>query len=248
MLSSIRIVKLFGLVIAIVLFNIVMLSPGLIGLQIGGGNAIETASSITILIISALVLLYGSYTLLFKSPVVLAVKDIKSHEDYKEGLLHYRNNKVLKRDIDLALDQLERMDKKKAALLHVLNERFELTELSYKKFLAVIIEVEKLFFSNIKGILNKVNIFDASELSDVIDHQRTASFSNKVMEQKVALYNEYINYVKGYVGANEEILLKLDKLLLEISLLGGSDYRDIEEMPCMKEIDELIGQTKFYKQ
>ena len=52
----------------------------------------------------------------------------------------------------------------------------------------------------------------------------------------------------GYLEANEEIMLKLDKLLLEISLLGSTDYRDVEEMPCMKEIDMLIKQTKLYKQ
>jgi len=248
MLSSIKVVKLFGLIVAIVLFNIIMLSPGLVGLTIGGSNAIESASSITILIISALVLLYGSYTLLFKSPVVLAVKDIKSQEDYKEGLLQYRNNKVLKPEIDLAIDQLERMDKKKLTLHEILNARFETTELSYKKFAAVIIAVEQLFLSNIKGIINKVNVFDASELSEFIAHPRSSSFSNKLMQQKFELHNEYVNYVKGYVGANEEILLKLDKLLLEISLLGSSNYRDVEEMPCMKEIDELIKQTKFYKQ
>ncbi|HIW32861.1 MAG TPA: hypothetical protein IAA29_08740 [Candidatus Paenibacillus intestinavium] len=243
-----RVVKLLGLIVAIVVLNIVMLSPGLVGLTIGGSNAIETASSITILIISALVLLYGCYTLLFKSPVVLAVRDIKSQEDYKEGLLQYKNNKVLKLEIDLALDQLERMEKKKVTLHNVLNDRFEITELSYKKFAAVIIEVEKLFLSNIKGIINKVNVFDASALSEFADKHRSSSFSNKLMQQKFELHNEYVNYVKGYVGANEEILLKLDKLLLEISLLGSSDYRDVEEMPCMKEIDELITQTKFYKQ
>jgi len=248
MLSSIRIVKLFGLIVAIVILNIIMLSPGLVGLSIGGSSAIETASGITLLIISALVLLYGSYTLLFKSPVVLAVRDIKSQEDYKEGLLQYRNNKVLKQEIDLAIDQLERMEKKKITLHDVLNQRFETTELSYKKFAAVIIAVEQLFLSNTKGIINKLNVFEASQLSEFIDKSKSSSFSNKLIQQKFELHNEYVNYVKGYVGANEEILLKLDKLLLEISLLGSSDYRDVEEMPCMKEIDELISQTKFYKQ
>ncbi|MNC71454.1 hypothetical protein D3C75_1223780 [compost metagenome] len=51
----------------------------------------------------------------------------------------------------------------------------------------------------------------------------------------------------GYLGANEEILLKLDQLLLEISLLDSTDYTAIEEMPCMKELSALIGQTKLYQ-
>ncbi|MNP47981.1 hypothetical protein D3C76_1420710 [compost metagenome] len=51
----------------------------------------------------------------------------------------------------------------------------------------------------------------------------------------------------GFIQANEEILLKLDKLLLEMSRLETADYRELEATPCMQEIDELIHQTKFYK-
>jgi hypothetical protein len=49
------------------------------------------------------------------------------------------------------------------------------------------------------------------------------------------------------LGANEEILLKLDGLLAELARLGGADYRDVLLMPCMKDIDTLINQTKYYK-
>lgn len=239
--------KLFVLIISIVLINIVILSPGLIGVEIGGGNALETTTGITLLIISTLVLAYGSYSLLYKTPAVLPVKDIKTQEDYREGLLYYRDIKVLKKDIILAVDQLDRMGKKKETLLDVLDQRFDPSELSYKKFFSVITEVENLFQQNVRGMLNKINVFDASKLSDFNDQQQSAIFSEKIMQQKSELYNEYLTYVKGYIGANEEILLKLDKLLLEISMLGNADYRDVEEMPCMKEIDALIKQTKYYK-
>ena len=37
------------------------------------------------------------------------------------------------------------------------------------------------------------------------------------VQEKMDLYKEYLAYITGYLGANEEILLKLDKLLLEIS-------------------------------
>jgi hypothetical protein len=43
-------------------------------------------------------------------------------------------------------------------------------------------------------------------------------------------------------------LLKLDKLLLEISRLDSLEPGDIENMACMQEIDSLIKQTKYYKQ
>lgn len=34
---------------------------------------------------------------------------------------------------------------------------------------------------------------------------------------------------------------------MEISRLDSIDPGDIEKMPCMQEIDELIKQTKLYK-
>lgn len=245
MISS-RPMKLVALIAGVVFLNIFILSPGLLGIEIGGDSDLETASGVTALFISFLVLLYGSYVLLLKPPIVTYVKDIKTHEDYIVALTHYKNEKVLKKDILLAMDQLNRLEKKKDTLLNVLSQRFDQTELSYKKFISVIYEVEKLFYQNISGILIKLSVFDASELATFANQQRSAKFSNKLVQEKTELFNEYLANVTGYLGANEEILLKLDKLLLEISRLGSTDYRDVEEMPCMKEIDALIKQTKFY--
>ncbi|MFC7679031.1 hypothetical protein [Paenibacillus sp. GCM10028914] len=245
-------VKLVLLVAGVVLINIIMLSPGFLGLEIGGESALQTASGVTILFISFLVLLYGSYVLLFKRPVLAPVRDMRTREDYIAALHQYRNVKVLKDDIALALDQLDRIDKKKLTLLNVLQQRFEQTELSYKKFYAVIAQVEKLFYLNINGVLNKLGVFSASDFSSMASQQRsrqrTTQRSTNVMQKKTALYEEYLSHVTGYLDSNEEILLKLDQLLLEISLLGSTDYKDVDEMPCMKEIDQLIQQTKFYKQ
>lgn len=114
--------------------------------------------------------------------------------------------------------------------------------------MGVIDEVEKLFYLNIRGILNKLGVFAASDFARMADQPKASQLSSKVAQKKTALYQEYLAYVTGYLEANEEIMLKLDQLLLEISLLGSTDYRDVEDMPCMKEIDALIKQTKLYKQ
>lgn len=242
-----RLMKLLGLIAGVALLNVVVLSPGLLAIEIGGESVLETASGVTMLVISFLVVVYGGYALLFKTPVAMPVKDIQTHEGYIAALHHYKEVKVLKKDTALALDQLERIEKKKDALLDVLSQRFQQTELSYRKFIAAIEEVEKLFYLNIRGVLNKLSAFNASELGRFANQQGSGPFSNKLVQEKTELYNEYLSYVSGYLSANEGIMLKLDKLLLEISLLSSTDYRDVEEMPCMKEIDDLIKQTKFYK-
>ncbi|WP_028550299.1 hypothetical protein [Paenibacillus sp. UNC451MF] len=239
-------IKLMGLIISVVVVNILVLSPGFIGVKIGG-SPLETAVGVTVLFASVLVLLYGSYALLFKTPAALPVKQIKTYEDYVEALTHYRKVKVLESDITLALRQLERIRKKKDTLLEILNQRFESTELSYIKFTSVTQEVEKLFYLNLRSVLNRLHVFDEAEYESVIV-QKSTQLSPKILQERTIVYNEYMNFIKNSLSTNEEILLKLDKLILEISRLDSLEPGDIEAMPCMQEIDSLIKQTKHYKQ
>ncbi|WP_438350724.1 hypothetical protein ACP8HI_08815 [Paenibacillus sp. FA6] len=245
-MTNTKYIKLLGIIVGVVILNILVLSPGFLGIEIGG-SALATAFGVTLLFVSALVVLYWSYNLLFKQPVALPVQQIKTHEDYVEALTHYRHVKTLANDIVLALEQLERMTKKKDTLLNVLNQRFEPTELSYKKFASVTQEVEKLFYLNVRSILNRLNVFDESEFERVMN-QKSTQFSQELLQEKTNVYNEYLSFMKSSLGTNEEILLKLDKLLLEISRLDSFEPGDIENMPCMQEIDMLIKQTKYYKQ
>lgn len=238
-------IKIFGLVIGVVILNILVLSPGFLGVEIGG-SALSTAFGVTLLFASALVLLYGSYHFLYKQPDVLPVKKIKTHEDFEEALSHYKKVRVLEGDIHIALHQMDRIRKKKDTLIEILNQRFEPAELSYKKFDSVIQEVEKLFYLNIKSVLNRLSVFDEAEYESVMN-PRAGKFSPGILQERTKVYNEFLTFVKSSLNTNEEILLKLDKLMLEISRLDSLEIEDIENMPCMQEIDSLIKQTKFYK-
>ena len=53
--------------------------------------------------------------------------------------------------------------------------------------------------------------------------------------------------MKAATEDNEQILLKLDKLLLEISDLNSVESGQLEQMAGMIEIDNLIKQAKYYK-
>ncbi|MGF7047350.1 hypothetical protein J2T13_001855 [Paenibacillus sp. DS2015] len=245
-MTNTKYIKLLGVILSVVVLNILVLSPGFMGVKIGE-SALTTAIGVTLLFASALVLIYGSYVLLFKPPVVIPVKQIKTHEDYVEALTHYRRVRVLEHDMTHAVEQLERIQKKNETLLNVLNQRFDPAELSYKKFASVIQEVEKLFYLNVRSVLNRLNVFDESEFKRVMNPNVT-QFSSELLQEKKNVYNEYLSFVKSSIGTNEEILLKLDKLLLEISRLDSLEPGDIESMPCMQEIDSLIKQTKYYKQ
>ncbi|WP_152393823.1 hypothetical protein [Paenibacillus guangzhouensis] len=244
-MSITNLIKLIGLMLIVAAVNILVLSPGLIGVQIGA-SALSTATGVTLLVASVWVLVQGIYQLLFKKPVVVPVKEMKTHEEYVEHLSRYRHIKGIDNDIHLALEQLERMRKRKSTLLEVLKQRFEETEMSFKKFASVAQSVEQLFYLNIRNILNILNVFDEAEYQRMLA-RKSSQFSSELLQKKANVYNDYLTSMKSSIANNEEILVKLDQLILEISSLDHIEPGEIEQLTCMQELDALIKQTKYYK-
>ncbi|ALC90575.1 hypothetical protein AM500_12850 [Bacillus sp. FJAT-18017] len=241
-----RMLKLILLIFGVTLANVILLSPGFLGVKIVGGSALETSFGLTAMLVSLIVILYGIYEVLFKKLPAIHLNELKTNEDYVKALQLYQDIKVLREDILFALSQEMRLKKKKGGLLTLLNERFDKTELSYQKFTNVVSEVEKLFYMNIRNILNKVSTFDETEYESII-RKNTNRFSKEILQEKKELYNEYLSFVKNALNINEEILLDIDKLVLEISRLNTIDIDDIDNMAAMQEMDALIKQTKLYK-
>lgn len=219
-----KIFRLLLLISGIVVLNVTVLSPGLIGAPLIGGSPLATASVATVLIMSLVVLLFGSYTLLYGKSPARRLPELQTHEQYWMALIRCRGVRALKGETEFALSQLERMEKKKQALLGLLGKRFNQSEISYRRFASVIAAVEELFYQHIRGLLGLLNL-----------------------RESAAMTAESGTEASGYLGANEEILHKLDQLLTELSRLGSANYRDALDMPCMKDIDALISQTKYYK-
>lgn len=205
--------------------NVAVLSPGLGGARLAGGSPVETAFVVTLLVMSPVVLLTGSHAILFRdAPSARRPPDLRTPEAFWLAFVPYRRNRALRRESEAALSQLERMEQKKDALAGLLGERFDSAEISYKRFSATIAAVEGLFYDQMRGLLGLLRL-------------RETAAATSAWEKESA----------GYLAANEEILLKLDALHAELARLGSADYRDVLRMPCMKDIDTLISQTKYYK-
>jgi len=75
-------------------------------------------------------------------------------------------------------------------------------------------------------------------------------FSKKVFRRsycfKKNIYKEYFIFVKNAIEDNEEIIVKLDALLLEISKHSTIEAGEIENMKEIKEMDELIKKSRYY--
>ena len=150
---------------------------------------------------------------------------------------------VFDKDILKNLEQLRRYKRKKATIDDILQQKFSPSELTYQKFEGVLTEVERVMFLNMKSILNKIAAFDVEEFEAL---QKKGFPPNEVSEEKMNIYKEYINFVKNATQTNEDILLKLDKMLFEISRYNSLEHGEIKELPALTEMDELIKNAKLY--
>lgn len=242
-----NILKIAGFNIGIAIADTLFFSPGLLNIQIGGTNPFSTAFGITAIMMSISIFAYGNYQHLMKKRSIISITAIQTEEDCIHALEQNLDKAAFREEIRTILAQAQRLNKKKEALESILLQKFSPTEISYAKFEGAIQATESLFFTNTKSIINKLNAFDDDEYAQVLRTQQNKKTSIELIQPKLDIFNEYISFVNHSVKDNEEILLKLDKLLLEISKLDSLAEGELEHMGAMQEIDELINRTRLYK-
>ncbi|MBC7960444.1 MAG: hypothetical protein H7X94_11285 [Vallitaleaceae bacterium] len=245
-MSTDKIIKISALNITIAVLNVLFFSNGLLDIDIGT-SAFETAFGVTDILMSFLIFGFGNYQLLTSKKAALPNKSIQTPQECIQALREYHATKTFSKDIAMILTQTERFKKKKITVNDILLQKFSMGEMSYSKFEGAVLDLENVFYTNIKSILNRLNAFDEEDYNRMRNINEQKNFSTEFIQTKMGIYNEYIVFVKEAIEDNEQILLKLDKLLLEISKFNSLEDGEIENMSAMKEIDELIGKTKFYK-
>jgi len=151
---------------------------------------------------------------------------------------------VFDKDILICIEQIKRFNRKHYTINDMLLQKFTADEISFQKFSAVLHDVEGVIYTNMRSILNKISAFDIEEYEAI---QKRGFQSNEIPEEKMAIYGEYIGFVKNATRATEDILLKLDKMLLEISRYNSLEDGDVQRLPAIIEMDELIKNANLYK-
>jgi len=242
-----RAAKLAILNIALILLNIIIFSKAFIGLDVFGQGAVITAFSVMWIFLTVAVFFYGNYKILCAvakpKPQDLADTRFETLESCQAVLAEYikRPGVMFDGDLTTMRTQLERMGRKENTITDILLQKFQSTELSYVKFQGQIESVKKIMCLNTRNVLNRLYAFDESEYVKSISAQPDDRHS----AEKRELLNEYRDFVKQTVDNNEDILIKMDRLILEISKLNDSD--ELNNTDTMKELDALIQNTQLYK-
>lgn len=218
-----------------------------------GKNAFQTSLGVMVIIMSIILFFYVNAQLIFKKEKrkepIIKVENINTLDDCEAATKEYLHIDTFSASLRAVISQISRLRKKKNTIKDILLQKFTDTEMSYGRFQGTVDGIEKVMCVNIKSILNRIGAFDEEEYSHIKkEKERMANKTGGIIQSKLAIYNEYIEYVEKAVEKNEEILLKLDRLLAEISKFNSLSDKEVEDMDAMKEIEALINDTKWYRQ
>lgn len=242
-----KIIKLLALNISIALINLILFSKGLVGISFGESSVLLVALGMTSILMSGVVFFYGNYRIVIDKPKVIEKLILNTREDLIAALKAVNGKKTFQQEMNLFAEQMDRFIHKEETIHQVLLQKFDQSEMSFQKFETTINSVEDVFYMNIRSVLNRLAAFDEDDYRYIQSQQAKKSLSAEVITTKMGIYNEYIQFVKQATHENESILLKLDRLLLEISKFSSLTPEELENMSAMKEIDSLIDATKYYK-
>ena len=232
---------------AIVLINIALFSKALLGLSLLAGTALSISIAWTAIVVSVLAFVKGNSLILEQKETRLLLNSIHSLNDcipvFQEAL---HKGDVFDENINKNIEQIKRFNRKHGTIDDMLLQKFSADEMSFQKFSGVLHEVENVIYSNMRSILNKISAFDIEEY-ETMKSREARGEKQVISQEKMDIYNEYISFVNNATGINEDILLKLDKMLLEISRYNSLEDGDVQKLPAIIEMDELIKYANLYK-
>ena len=225
----------------IVVLNVLAFSGAFLGIQISPENLFEAFTGVVIIILSVLLFLIFNTNIARKKPVGQATQHYDDKRSVKKALYaEFEDSEFVKQN-DTSLifgksfaaikHQKESFNKKRITIENLLAEKFDVNEITFRKFYNAVADVVSLFNTNTESALNKIKAFEDA---------------NVATSQKEIL-QEYQNFIATATKSNEQIILKMDKLILEISKLKNKMHGDIENMDEIKEIDKLIQNIKLYR-
>lgn len=223
---------IFNVVIAIV--SVLLYSPGFVGLSIFG-SALSTAMCVSAGVAILLTLIYGNAKLLgiSKKSTLRIYKqdDFQNYDDYAE-VLSAIDKKVFDREVTTMLSLIDRLNRKVKMIDVILLQLFDSEEMSYKNYRHVIGSISSVFYGNVQSLINRVNIFDEEEYA-------------KNKESKSSI--DHIESVHRMLNDNAAIVKKVDSLLAEVGKLTESGT-SLDRLPAMLDLEDLISNTKLYKE
>jgi len=215
--------------ISLIVINIIVFSDAFIGINITNGNIFHLACGTAVIILTIIVFYKVNIAGRLKkkiSPYFLTVneKDIKALPACAAALkaiAAQTGNDAYEDSLIALAGQIEKFESKRNKVNNTLSELFDNTEITYIKFKTTIDSVEDVITNKIKLLISKMRIIE------------TESFARACIGETIS--------------DCDEILLKMDRLLVELSELSAANAGELKHSCAIKELQGLIDSVKWYK-
>lgn len=234
---------------ALLILNVVVFSNAFLKVQIMGGSTFETAIGLAVIFISVALFIVINLQMINQPSgrinPMLTLEKITNLDSCFTVLTNMDYAGSFTGKIAEIKQQIQQMKKKITLIKEILLQKFSASEISYQKFRGTLDSAETIMCANIRSIINKISAFDDEEYNQLAKGR--SRLKPEIARQKLEIYQQYIDYVNLAVEDNDEILLRLDKLLLEISRFNSIDSGELENMQAVKDLDSLISDTRWYR-
>lgn len=243
-MSKNTIIKLVVYNLIIALTAVLLFSPGLLNLFGKAAGLLSLSLIITLLVLFVLAFMYLNYSLLF------AKKDssIEIKAETMKDIIKILDNNTYKESFDKTIktliNQIESYTVLKDDILENLEKRFDKNSLSYSKFYQTIQAMESVYFDIMRLIASKINNFNEDSYNKLKREDKHRD--DKVIDERLEMYQTYLSDIKTSIEQGDKILLRLDKCMFELCKLDNSEG-DLDNMLEIKHLDELINNIKHYK-
>ncbi|HCC34511.1 MAG TPA: hypothetical protein DEQ02_02270 [Ruminococcaceae bacterium] len=253
-MSKKTVLKLVAFNLGVSFINIFVFSGMFVRINMSGENVLQTALGVMIIVVSVILFFYVNYKILFaKSPQPhkdpAQEREIKTLDDCARAARQYIDTSKASTfvlTLRTIIEQIERFKRKKATIRDILLDRFSASEMSYSKFQSAVDGTEAIMIGATRSFIGRILAFDEEDYEKLLGNPTSGPISH-LRQSHMKIYDEYIAYAGKVTHDNEQILIRLDQLILEISKLSALSDGDIADMDAVKEIESLISDTKWYK-
>lgn len=172
-------------------------------------------------------------------------------EDVKRMLGEYEKTSVVGTYARHALDELDRADTKRAALVDTIGQKFQPESLTWYKFVEVVDSAVAAIVQNTALLARRIQDFDVDDYNKNARDTITGLFKRSTIpeslrHEKRQLYESILNDMRGIVSANERILLELDRFNQELGQIESTATAEANNR-LLAEVNELVEETKYYR-
>lgn len=238
-MGSRQFLKWFGMVLTSSVVLVVLFSPGFLGYQLIGGSILQSFVGFCVILALGTAFFFGMRTRKHEVTPQEAV------QGEIQNLMALSRIDVFTVNAKCLIEQIKRFDDKMETIDRIILAKFNPNEISYARFRQVMGSTQTLFRDSIRSVINRMQAFDEEDYRRIVAGQ--VKMSPTLVETKAKLYREHLDFINTVVEKNEEVLLRLDRLLLESSKMSSLEVENLDSMQAIRELDSLTEQARLYK-